>query len=56
MAEQQGERTEKATGRRRQRAKDQGQFAYSQELTSTITLAACAATTFYYVQSPAGFR
>ena len=56
MAEQQGERTEKATGRRRQRAKDQGQFAYSQELTSAITLAACAVTTFYYVQSPAGFR
>ena len=38
MAQQ--ERTEKATGRRRQRAKDQGQFAYSQELTAAITLAA----------------
>ena len=56
MAQQTGERTEKATGRRRQRAKDQGQFAYSQELTSAITLAACAATTFYYMESPAGFR
>jgi flagellar biosynthetic protein FlhB len=54
MAQQ--ERTEKATGRRRQRARDQGQFAYSQELTSAITLAACTATAFYCVQSSDGFR
>ncbi len=54
MAQQ--ERTEKATGRRRQKAKDQGQFAYSQELTSVMTLVACATTAFYCVQSPAGFR
>src|SRR5438876_7048341 len=52
----QGERTEKATSRRRQRAKTQGQFAYSQELTSAMTLAACAATTFYFLHSPEGFR
>jgi flagellar biosynthetic protein FlhB len=56
MAQQAGERTEKATSRRRQRARDQGQFAYSQELTSAMTLAACAATGFYCLQSPAGFR
>jgi flagellar biosynthetic protein FlhB len=54
MAQQ--ERTEKATGRRRQRAKDQGQYAYSQELTSAITIAACAGVTFYMLGSPAGFR
>ena len=51
-----GERTEKATSRRRQRAKDQGQFAYSQELTSAITTGACVATVFYYLQTPTGFR
>src|SRR5437762_7669870 len=56
MAQQAGERTEKATSRRRKRATDQGQFAYSQELTSAMTLAACAATTFYFLQSPEGFR
>jgi len=56
MAQQAGERTEKATGRRRQRARDQGQFAYSQELTSAMTLAACVVTAFYYLQSPSGFR
>src|SRR2546425_12136758 len=56
MAQQAGERTEKATSRRRQRARDQGQFAYSQELTSAMTLAACVATAFYHLQSPSGFR
>jgi flagellar biosynthetic protein FlhB len=54
MAQQ--ERTEKATGRRRQRAREQGQFAYSQELTSALTLVACAATVFYLLESPSGFR
>src|SRR6185503_17559598 len=53
---QAGERTEKATGRRRQQAKDKGQFAYSQELTSALTLAACLATAYYFLQSPEGFR
>src|SRR5215467_11902846 len=53
----QGERTEKATSRRRQRARDDGQFAYSQELTSAMTLAASAAATFFFfVQAPYGFR
>src|SRR5206468_722516 len=56
MAQQAGERTEKATSRRRQRARDQGQFAYSQELTSAMTLAACVVTAFYGLRSPAGFR
>src|SRR5437867_542178 len=56
MSQQSGERTEKATSRRRQRAKDQGQFAYSQELTSVMTLAACAVTAFYYFESASGFR
>src|SRR5215471_10871810 len=56
MAQQNGERTEKATSRRRKQARDQGQFAYSQELTSAMTLAACAATAFYFLESPAGFR
>src|SRR6185436_10531872 len=54
MAQQ--ERTEKATGRRRQKARDQGQFAYSQELTGVMTLVACTATAFYCVQSSTGFR
>src|SRR5713101_7543410 len=56
MANQTGERTEKATGRRRKQAKDKGQFAYSQELTSALTLAACMATAFYFFESPSGFR
>jgi flagellar biosynthetic protein FlhB len=56
MAQPSGERTEKATSRRRKQAQDKGQFAYSQELTSAITLAACAATAFYFLASPAGFR
>jgi flagellar biosynthetic protein FlhB len=56
MAQQTGERTEKATARRRKQARDKGQFAYSHELTSTMTLAAGAAAAFYYLQSPAGFR
>jgi len=54
MAQQ--ERTEKATGRRRQKARDQGQFAYSQELTSALALIACTVTVFYTIGSPAGFR
>jgi flagellar biosynthetic protein FlhB len=54
MAQQ--ERTEKATGRRRKKARDQGQFAYSQELTAALTLAGGLATSLYYFQSPAGFR
>jgi flagellar biosynthetic protein FlhB len=56
MAAQAGERTEKPTSRRRQKASEEGQFAYSQELTSAIILPVCAATVFYYLHSPAGFR
>ena len=54
MAQQ--ERTEKATARRRKQARSQGQFAYSQELTSAITLIACLVTAAYMIQSPVGFR
>jgi len=54
MADQ--ERTEKATSRRRQKARDEGQFAYSQELTSAMTLVACLAAVFFFFRSPAGFR
>ena len=56
MSSQTGERTEKATGRRRQTAQDQGQFAYSQELTSSLTLGACLAAVYYFLQTPEGFR
>ena len=51
-----GERTEKATSRRRKQATDKGQFAYSAELTSAMTLTVCAATVYYFLQSPTGFR
>ena len=50
------ERTEKATSRRRQRARDQGQFPYSQETTSALTLIACLGTVFYMIGSPSNFR
>lgn len=50
------ERTEKATTRRRGQARDKGQFAYSQELTSAIALLACTVTAFYLIGSPEGFR
>ena len=50
------ERTEKATSRRKQKARDQGQFAYSQELTSAMTLAACSAAILYSAGFTAGFR
>ncbi len=56
MAAQTGERTEKATGRRRQRARDEGQFAYSQELTGAITLVACVAAAYSFLARPEGFR
>src|SRR5438105_13820008 len=56
MAQQAGERTEKATSRRRKQAKDKGQFPYSQELTSVITLSTCMTTVAYYLESPSGFR
>src|SRR5688572_20717688 len=51
-----GDRTEKATGRKRQKSRDQGQFPYSQELTSALTLGACATVLFFYLKTPEGFR
>jgi flagellar biosynthetic protein FlhB len=56
MSASSGEKTEQATGRRRQQARDQGQFAYSQELTGAVTLAACMVTAYVFLSSPAGFR
>ncbi len=50
------ERTEKATSRRRQKARDEGQFAYSQELTSAFTLAVAIGIVFAYMPSVDGFR
>ncbi len=50
------ERTEKPTGKRRQRAKEEGKFAYSQELTSALTLTAALAALSYSLGSGAGFR
>ena len=51
-----GERTEKATSRHRKQAKDKGQFAYSQELTSSMVLALCTTVGYYYLRVPEGFR
>lgn len=50
------DRTEKATSRRRQKAYDEGQFAYSQEATATLTLLACLITISVVFVNPAGFR
>jgi flagellar biosynthetic protein FlhB len=51
-----GERTEKATSRRRQQARDKGQFPYSQEATSALTLITCLVTLLYTLGSPSSFR
>jgi flagellar biosynthesis protein FlhB len=51
-----GDRTEKATSRRRKQAQDKGQFAYSQELTSSLVLAVCTTVAYYYLRVPEGFR
>jgi flagellar biosynthetic protein FlhB len=51
-----GERTEKATARRRRRAREEGQFAYSRELTSALTIAIPMIVIFYTMRSGAGFR
>jgi len=50
------DKTEKATARRRQRARDQGQFAYSQEVTATLTLLASIGVLSYLYVNPRGFR
>jgi len=51
-----GERTEKATSRHRKQARDKGQFAYSQELTSAMTLAVTLTAVFYSFRSSMGLR
>jgi flagellar biosynthetic protein FlhB len=51
-----GERTEKATSRRRKQARDKGQFAYSQELTSALTLAVTLTAAFFTLRSTMRFR
>ncbi len=51
-----GDKTEKPTQRRRNRAKEEGKFAYSQELTSGITLIVVLATLSFTLGSGAGFR
>src|SRR4051812_22645449 len=53
---QNSERTEKPTGRRRQRAREEGQFAHSQELTSAVTLAVALVTLSYTAGVSAGFK
>ena len=50
------ERTEKPTPRRRQRAREEGRFAYSQELSSAVTLAVALTTLFHTLGSGQGFR
>src|SRR5580765_8122829 len=50
------EKTEKATSRRRQRARDEGQFAYSQEVTGALTLFAAIGILSYLYVNPLGFR
>jgi flagellar biosynthesis protein FlhB len=50
------DKTEKATARRRQRALDEGQFAYSQEVTAALTLFASLVTLSYLYVNPLGFR
>jgi flagellar biosynthesis protein FlhB len=49
------EKTEKATSRRRQRARDEGQFAYSQEVTGALTLVAAILILSYLYANPSGF-
>ena len=50
------DKTEKATSRRRQRARDEGQFAYSQEVTGALTLFASIGILSYLYVNPLGFR
>lgn len=50
------EKTEKATSRRRRRAREQGQFAFSQELSSAAGLTVTAVVLFSTFSSIGGFR
>ena len=55
MAEQFGEKTQDATPHRRQKAREQGQVAKSQDLTSAITLIAAVFVLMYLGGSIANF-
>src|SRR5215467_12272367 len=50
------ERTEKPTARRRSRAREEGQFAHSQELTSAVTLAVGLTALSYTLGTGGGFK
>ena len=50
------ERTEKATASRRKKARDKGQFAYSQEVTGVLTLFACLGVAYSMFHNPASYR
>ena len=50
------EQTEKPTPRRRQRAKEDGKFAYSQELTAAVALATTLTVFYYTLNAPERFR
>lgn len=50
------EQTEKATPSRRNKARDKGQFAYSQEVTGVLTLFSCLGVTYAMFRNPAGYR
>lgn len=50
------ERSEKATPGRRQKARDKGQFAYSQEVTGVLTLVASLGVTYAMLSDPTGYR
>jgi flagellar biosynthetic protein FlhB len=50
------EQTEKATPSRRQKARDKGQFAYSQEVTGVLTLFSCLGVAYALFSNPTGYR
>ena len=50
------EQTEKATPSRRKKAKDKGQFAYSQEVTGVLTLFSCLGVAYSMFRNPTGYR
>jgi flagellar biosynthetic protein FlhB len=51
-----GEKTEKPTSRRRERAREEGRYAQSQELTSALTLAVVLTTLSYTLGAGGTFR
>jgi flagellar biosynthetic protein FlhB len=50
------EQTEKATPTRRRKAKEKGQFAYSQEVTGVLTLFSCLGVAYVLFSNPTGYR